>query len=128
MTYPQIKYRRNTYHFGPKGPSDLVRERIDALYAVTGTVPYKISHRFAFYRLWEQRDHYFPDLDPTKDKDAKDKAANRCWKSWSKAVHDGIYPVDTFKDDSSQYQRGNWVGSRDKADWLHWVIDYKMSY
>lgn len=130
MEYPIIEYRDSTVHFGPKGPTDRIMERCQALASVVDSVPYKISLRFAFYRLWEERDYYFPDLVRKIEQgelnfgEAKEFAAERCYKSFSKAVHDGYFRPDTFEDQSSASRIASGGNYDNKEDWINSISAY----
>lgn len=129
MDYPLISYRESTAIFGPEGPSDQIMERCEALAQVAKSVPYKVSMRFAFYRLWEKRSQYFPklasrtDLKPGK---AKELAYERCCKSFSKAVHGGYFDADTFEDQKASFEIATGGSDSNKVEWLQSVLDWRI--
>ena len=116
--YPPVEFREGTNRFGPRGPGERIMQRIHAVAAVAQTVPYRVSFRFAFYRLWEARDVYF------NSRQDKEHACASLHQDWSKAVHGGWYPPDTFADESRQVELRQPSGAKSTAEWLD---DYRSS-
>lgn len=118
MDYPELGYY-GTYRGWRSTPTDLVLSIVAAAKDAATSVPYKVSLRWVFYRLWQEG--VLAHVPETPNASKKVNAYNRLKAYCSKAVHTNLLKPDWVADETRNI--GGAGGYHSVEEWVEALKD-----